>query len=64
MKYLLTVLKKIAQTTWNIFSSLFGVPYEKQARNLDLDKVDSIFRGPNNDKSNKKVYRANRASDA
>ncbi len=56
------ILKKIAKHAWNVFSSLVGSPYEQQARNLDLDKVDPLLRGPENPTTNRKVYRANKVS--
>jgi hypothetical protein len=56
------ILKKIAKHIWNIFSSFVGAPYEQQAKNLDLDKVDPTLRGPENPKSDRKVYRANKVS--
>ena len=54
------IFKKIAKYIWNVFSSLVGAPYEQQAKNLDLDKVDPMLRGSQNPKSDRKVYKPNK----
>ena len=53
---------KIIVSVWGPLSYIFGFPYEKQARKLDSEKIDPLFRGPENDKSNRTVYRANKVS--
>ncbi|MDQ7043926.1 MAG: hypothetical protein Q9M40_00960 [Sulfurimonas sp.] len=45
---------------WDFFFFFFGMPYEKQAEKLDLDKIDPMLRGPNTKKPNYTVYRANK----
>ena len=46
---------------WDFVFYIVGAPYEQQAKKLDAQKVDPIFRGPINEKSDRTVYRANKA---
>lgn len=56
------LLLKLLQSSWDFLSYFFGFPYEQQAKNLDLDKVDPTLRGPENPVSDRKIYRANKVS--
>lgn len=47
---------------WDAISLFFGFPYEKLAKKLDLDGMDSSIRGPENQKTTHKAYRANKVS--
>jgi hypothetical protein len=47
---------------WDFIFFFFGMPYEKQASKLKLDKLDHIFRGGENKQSTHKIYRANKVS--
>lgn len=54
MKYLLKI--------WDFIFYLVGAPYEEQAKRLDWDEKDAAFRGPENPKTKKTHYRANKVS--
>ncbi len=45
---------------WDFIFFFFGMPYEKQAEKLDLDKIDPTLRGQNTGKTKYQVYRANK----
>lgn len=45
---------------WDFVFFFFGMPYEKQAEKLDLNKIDPTLRGPDTDKPKYQVYRANK----
>lgn len=47
---------------WDFVFYIVGAPYEQQAKKLDAEKADHIFRGPANAKSDRTVYRANKTS--
>ena len=62
MKYILGLIKKFFIGIWNFLSLFFGFPYEEQAKKLDWDEKDAAFRGPENPKTKKTHYRANKVS--
>lgn len=66
MKKTLTIIihyiKKILIGTWDTVFYVLGSPYEQQAKKLDSEKIDPLFRGPVNEKSDQKVFRANKTS--
>jgi hypothetical protein len=47
---------------WDFIFFFFGMPYEKQASKLKLDKLDPIFRGGENKQTTHKVYKPNKVS--
>lgn len=47
---------------WDFIFFFFGMPYEEQANKLDWDKHDAAFRGPDNPKTKKTYFRANKVS--
>ncbi|MFA6189316.1 MAG: hypothetical protein WC680_08560 [Sulfuricurvum sp.] len=66
MKYIFkTIFKyiiKIIVWIWDFIFFFFGMPYEKQASKLKLDKLDPMIRGHENEKTTHQVYRANKVS--
>ena len=62
MKNLFIRIKKFVIGVWDFVFYLIGAPYEQQAKKLDWDEKDEAFRGPQNPKSNKTHYRANKVS--
>ena len=62
MKYILGLIKKLLIGIWDFFFFFFGMPYEEQAKKLDWDAKDATFRGPQNPKTKKTHYRANKVS--
>ena len=45
---------------WDFIFFFFGFTYEKQAGKLDLDEMDHIIKGPENQKTGHQFYRANK----
>ncbi|MDQ7046835.1 MAG: hypothetical protein Q9M39_04160 [Sulfurovum sp.] len=45
---------------WDFIFLFFGMSYEKQSDRLNLDKHDKDIRGPDNPKTKRTVYRANK----
>ena len=64
MKTIFGLIKKFFIWIWDFIFFFFGMPYEEQARKLDWDKKDAAFRGPDNPKTKKTHYRANKVSKA
>ncbi len=62
MKYIFGLVKKVLIGIWDFFFFFFGMPYEEQAKKLDWDEKDATFRGPENPKTKKTHYRANKVS--
>lgn len=62
MKSIFRFIKKLAIGIWDFFFYLVGAPYEQQAKKLDWDEKDAAFRGPDNPKTKKTHYRANKVS--
>ena len=64
MKKVLTKIKdaalKLLIGAWDFAFYIVGAPYEQQAKKLDAQKVDPLFRGPANKKSDRTIYRANK----
>ena len=61
MKYIMIIwnsIRNIAVGIWDFIFFFFGMPYEAQAKKLDLD--DKAIRGPDNPKTKRTVYRANK----
>jgi hypothetical protein len=58
MKYIFKIIVGI----WDFLFFFFGVTYEKQASKLELDKLDPIIRGHENEKTTHQIYRANKVS--
>ena len=62
MKYIFGLIKKFLIGIWDFIFYLIGAPYEEQAKKLDWDEKDAAFRGPENPKTKKTHYRANKVS--
>lgn len=66
MRYIFGQIIKYSNKTivgiWDFVFFFFGFPYEAQASKLKLDKIDHILRGPENEKTTRKIYRANKVS--
>lgn len=62
MKSILTPIKKSIIGIWDFIFYLIGAPYEEQAKKLDWDSKDTLFRGPENPKTKKTHYKANKVS--
>jgi len=62
MKNIVGPIKKFFIRIWDIAFYILGAPYEQQAKKLNWDEKDEAFRGPQNPKSKKKYYRANKVS--
>lgn len=62
MKYIIGSIKKFFIAIWDFIFFFFGMPYEEQAKKLDWDEHDAAFRGPDNPKTKKTHYRANKVS--
>lgn len=62
MKYIIGSIKKFFIAIWDFIFFFFGMPYEEQAKKLDWDEHDTAFRGPDNPKTKKTHYRANKVS--
>lgn len=60
MKYIFKLLVGI----WDFIFFFFGITYEKQASKLKLDELDNRLRGPENEKTTHKIYRANKVSNS
>lgn len=62
MEYIVMCIKKFFIGIWDFVFFFFGMPYEKQAKKLKWDEKDAAFRGPENPKTKKIHYRANKVS--
>lgn len=62
MKTIWKYFVKIIVGIWDAVFYIVGAPYEQQAKKLDAEKVDPLFRGPENPKTDHKAYRANKVS--
>jgi hypothetical protein len=62
VKFIFTIIAKTVVFIWDFIFFFFGFPYEKQAEKLDLDKYDGMIRGPDNEKSTRTFFRANKVS--
>ena len=62
MKKVWGAIKRFFIKVWDISFYVLGAPYEQQAKKLDWDEKDEAFRGPQNPKSKKTHYRANKVS--
>ncbi len=62
MKKVWGLIKRFFIKVWDLAFYVLGAPYEQQAKKLDWDKKDEAFRGPQNPKSKKTHYRANKVS--
>ncbi len=62
MIYLWGLIKNFFIALWDFIFFFFGMPYEEQAKKLDWDEKDAAFRGPENPKTKKTHYRANKVS--
>ena len=62
MKHITGSIKRLFIKIWDFIFFFFGMPYEKQAKKLDWDEKDAAFRGPQNPKTKKTYYRANKVS--
>lgn len=63
MKYIMIIwnlIRSIAIGIWDFIFFFFGMPYEEQAKKLNLDEHDKALRGPKNPKIKTIVYRANK----
>ena len=62
MKKLFGYIKKFFVGVWDFIFYFIGAPYEEQAKKLDWDEKDATFRGPENPKTKKTHYKANKVS--
>jgi hypothetical protein len=62
MKSMFAFIKKILIGIWDFVFYFIGAPYEQQAKKLNWDEKDAAFRGPENPKTKKPYYRANKVS--
>jgi len=65
LKYIIIISKPIVaiiSKIWNFIFIFFGITYEKQAKEVDFENLDPLMRGPENEKSTHKIYRANKVS--
>ena len=62
MKKIFGTIKKFLIGVWDFIFYFIGAPYEQQAKKLDWDEKDAAFRGPENPKTKKKHYKANKVS--
>jgi len=62
MDRLFGAIKKNFIKVWDLAFYVLGAPYEQQAKKLDWDENDTAFRGPQNPKTKKKHYKANKVS--
>ena len=62
MNYIKKYTKMFFVGIWDFIFFFFGMPYEEQAGKLDLEKIDSVLRGPENEVTKHQFKRANRAS--
>lgn len=60
-KFIIKVIVKFFVFIWDFIFFFFGMPYEKQASKLDMQKHDPLMRGPKDEQPKYTVYRANRA---
>jgi len=63
MKYIISIwniIRLVAIGIWDFIFFFFGMTYEAQGNKLDLDKHDKTIRGPENPKTTRTVYRANK----
>ena len=61
-KFIIKLVVKFVVFIWDFIFFFFGMPYEKQASKLDMQKHDPLMRGPEDEKPKYTVYRANRAA--
>jgi len=61
LKLIIKFIGRFFVFIWDFVFFFFGMPYEKQASKLDMEKHDPFMRGPEDEKPNYTVYRANRA---
>ena len=62
MKKIFGSIKKFFIRVWDLAFYVLGAPYEQQAKKLDWDEKDTAFRGPQNPKTKKTYYKANKVS--
>lgn len=62
MKKIWASIKRFFIKVWDVAFYVLGAPYEQQAKKLDWDEKDEAFRGPQNPKTKKTHYRANKVS--
>ena len=62
MSLIIKYIKKFFVGIWDFFFFFFGMPYEEQAKKLDLKKLDSVITGPKNEETGHQIYRANKVS--
>lgn len=60
--YIMGIIRNFLIGVWDFVFFFFGMPYEEQAKKLKLDEHETLIRGPENPKSTKTFYRANKVS--
>lgn len=60
IKMIWNLIRRIAIGIWDFIFFFFGMPYEEQAKKYNLDAHDKTIRGPENPKTEKTYYRANK----
>jgi hypothetical protein len=60
MKNIVESIIKFLVGIWDFIFFFFGFTYEKQATKLDLDGMESMLGGPENEKTRHQFYRANK----
>ncbi len=65
MNYIFGIFKFIRRVVigiWDFFFLFLGVPYEEQAKRMNLDEMEPTLWGPENEKTTHQFYRANKVS--
>ena len=60
MKSIFSPIFKFFVGIWDFIFFFFGFTYEKQATKLDLDEMEPMLGGPENEKTSHQFYRANK----
>lgn len=60
MKTVFRPIMKVLVGIWDFIFFFFGFTYEKQAGKLDLDGMESMLGGPENEKTRHRFHRANK----
>ncbi len=62
MRYVFGLIRRFFLGIWDFFFLFLGVPYEEQAKRLNLDGIEPVMSGPENEKTTHQFYRANKVS--
>jgi len=62
MKYVFGLVYRFFLVIWYFFFLFLCLPYDEQAKRLNLDDIEPVMSGPENEKTTHQFYRANKVS--